>query len=189
MQISMSLWRRRFVLGTVLVLGSLGCLAEPRLARAQPKPAPAKPAPAKKATPEAQVRAALEDAIQRLDAGDALGFIEYYLPTEELRQMRRAKVVARVAEGIKSQPNQLAAIRERLVRAALSKSLTFDDSESVVSIDLTAVDAPIDAPKAPAFVEPATTAVVVTGYGADLNTVLGGEDTEPRNFKTGASGL
>ena len=168
MQISMSLWRRRFVLGTVLVLGSLGCLAEPRLARAQPKPAPAK-----KATPEAQVRAALEDAIQRLDAGDALGFIEYYLPTEELRQMRRAKVVARVAEGIKSQPNQLAAIRERLVRAALSKSLTFDDSESVVSIDLTAVDAPIDAPKAPAFVEPATTAVVVTGYGADLNTVLG----------------
>lgn len=119
------------------------------------------------------MRAALDDAIGRLDTGDFLGFMEYYLPTEELRQMRRSKVVARVAEGIRTQPNQVAAIRERFVRAKASKSLTFDESQSVVSIDLTATDEKVAAPKVPAYVEPPVTAVVVTGYGADLKIALG----------------
>lgn len=123
-------------------------------------------------TPQAQVRAALEDAIKRLDSGDLHGFLEYYLPVDELRQIRLQKLrTKQIADEVKQNPQQLEAIRERLVKALKSKGWVVDETESIVTIDLTKITE-AEPVKPPEYVEPKLTQVAINGYGDDLNTVL-----------------
>ncbi len=129
-----------------------------------------KPADAAK-TPEAQVRAALADAIKRLDDGDARGFLEYYFPTEQLRQLRQANAVEQTADRLKQQPQIMDGIRSRLRRAAKAKP-TFDRSGSVAEFVLPPEEDDKPKPKGNEFKEPAVTNVKLTGFGKDLETVL-----------------
>lgn len=127
-----------------------------------------KPAEAAK-TPEAQVRAALADAIKRLDDGDTRGFLEYYFPTEQLRQLRQANAVEVTADRLKQQPQILDGIRSRLRKAA-KETPKFDRSQSVAEFFLTPDDS--DKPKAGEFKEPPVTNLKLVGFGNDLATVL-----------------
>lgn len=120
-------------------------------------------------TPEAQVRAALADSIKRLDDGDTRGFLEYYFPTEQLRQLRLANAVEQTADRLKQQPEILDGIRTRLRKAAKATP-KFDRSQSVADFILT--PEPGDTPKPPEFKEPAVTDVKLIGFGNDLATVL-----------------
>lgn len=122
-------------------------------------------------TPEAQVRAALADAIKRLDNGDTRGFLEYYFPTEQLRQLRQANAVEQTAEALKVQPQILDGIRNRLKKAAKGTP-KFDRTGSVAEFIL-APDKEEEAPAKPAAPkEPPVTNVKLTGFGKDLATVL-----------------
>lgn len=122
-------------------------------------------------TPEAQVRAALADATKRLDDGDARGFLEYYFPTEQLRQLRQANAVEQTADRLKQQPQIIDGIRSRLRRAAKAKP-TFDRSGSVAEFVLPLEEDDKPKPKGTEFKEPAATNVKLTGFGNDLETVL-----------------
>lgn len=136
---------------------------------ALPNPANAqKPAEGAK-TPEAQVRAALADALKRLDDGDTRGFLEYYFPTEQLRQLRQANAVEQTADRLKQQPEILDGIRTRLRKAAKGAP-KFDRSQSVAEFILT--PEPGDTPKPPEFKEPTVNGVKLVGLGNDLETVL-----------------
>ncbi len=128
-----------------------------------------KPAEAAK-TPEAQVKAALADAIKRLDDGDTRGFLEYYFPTEQLRQLRQANAVEQTADRLKQQPQILDGIRNRLRKAAKGTP-KFDRSQSVAEF-LLAPDEGDTPAKPPEFKEPPVTTVKLTGFGNDLPTVL-----------------
>lgn len=121
-------------------------------------------------TPEAQVRAALADAIKRLDNGDTRGFLEYYFPTEQLRQLRQANAVEQTADQLKQQPQILDGIRNRLKKAAKGTP-KFDRSQSVAEFILTPDEGDTPA-KPPAFTEPPVTNAKLTGFGNDLATVL-----------------
>lgn len=122
-------------------------------------------------TPEAQVRAALADAIKRLDNGDTRGFLEYYFPTEQLRQLRQANAVEQTAEALKVQPQILDGIRNRLKKAAKGTP-KFDRTQSVAEF-LLAPDKEEETPAKPAEPkEPPVTNVKLTGFGNDLATVL-----------------
>ena len=129
-----------------------------------------KPADAAK-TPEAQVRAALADAIKRLDDGDARGFLEYYFPTEQLRQLRQANAVEQTADRLKQQPQIIDGIRTRLRRAAKAKP-TFDRSGSVAEFILPPEEVEKPKEKGSEFKEPPVSNVKLTGFGNDLETVL-----------------
>lgn len=120
-------------------------------------------------TPEAQVRAALADAIKRLDDGDTRGFLEYYFPTEQLRQLRLGNAVEQTAEKLKQQPQILDGIRSRLRKAAKGTP-KFDRSQSVAEFLLTPDEG--DTPKPPEFKEPPVTNVKLIGFGSDLAIVL-----------------
>lgn len=120
-------------------------------------------------TPEAQVRAALADAIKRLDDGDTRGFLEYYFPTEQLRQLRLANAVEQTADRLKQQPEILDGIRARLRKAAKATP-KFDRSQSVAEFILTPEEG--DTPKPPEFKEPAVKDVKLVGFGNDLAAVL-----------------
>ena len=120
-------------------------------------------------TPEAQVRAALADAIKRLDDGDTRGFLEYYFPTEQLRQLRLANAVEQTADRLKQQPEILDGIRARLRKAAKATP-KFDRSQSVADFILT--PEPGDTPKPPEFKEPPVKDMKLVGFGNDLATVL-----------------
>ena len=135
-----------------------------------------KPADAAK-TSEAQVRAALADALKRLDDGDARGFLEYYFPTEQLRQLRQANAVEQTADRLMQQPQVIDGIRSRLRRAAKAKP-TFDRSGSVAEFILPPEEEEKPKEKGSPFKEPAVTIVKLTGFGNDLETVLRkGEET------------
>ena len=135
-------------------------------------------------TPEAQVRAALADAIKRLDNGDTRGFLEFYFPTEQLRQLRQANAVEQTAENLKQQPQILDGIRNRLKKAAKATP-KFDRSQSVAEFVLAPDEG--DAPaKPPEFKEPPVTNVKLTGFGNDLATVLRkAEETLDKNDTDG----
>ena len=122
-----------------------------------------------KKSPEAQVKAALADAIKRLDNSDTRGFLEYYFPTEQLRQLRKANAVEQTADQLSQQPELLDAIRNRLKKAA-KETPQFDRSQSVAEF-LLKPDAG-DIPKPPEFKEPPVTNVKLVGFGNDLATVL-----------------
>ena len=123
-------------------------------------------------SPEAQVRAALADAIKRLDDGDTRGFLEYYFPTEQLRQLRQTNAVEQTAERLKQQPQVLDGIRNRL-RQAAKVTPTFDRSQSVAEFLLTPAEAdpPSKRPESQAKEAPVRI-VKLTGFGNDLPTVL-----------------
>jgi len=120
-------------------------------------------------TPEAQVKAALADAIKRLDDGDARGFIEYYFPTEQLRQLRVANAVDQAAERLKQQPQILDGIRTRLKTAAKSAP-KFDRSGAIAEFLLQPEEK--EAPNPGEYKEPPVTNVKLVGLGDDLPTVL-----------------
>ncbi|MFM9963382.1 MAG: hypothetical protein ACKV2Q_19405 [Planctomycetaceae bacterium] len=120
-------------------------------------------------TPEAQVRAALADAIKRLDDGDTRGFLEYYFPTEQLRQLRLANAVEQTADRLKQQPEILEGIRVRLRKAAKGTP-KLDRSQSVAEFILTPEEG--DTPKPAEFKEPAVKDVKLVGFGNDLAIVL-----------------
>ncbi len=123
-------------------------------------------------TPEAQVRAALADAIKRLDNGDTRGFLEYYFPTEQLRQLRQANAVEQTAEALKVQPQILDGIRNRLKKAAKG-SPKFDRTGSVAEFLLAPDKNEEETPAKPAAPkDPPVTNVKLTGFGSDLATVL-----------------
>lgn len=162
--------RRRIVLKAVLAMGAIAQFSgySNDVNAQQTTPKETKSA----ATPEAQVRAAIQDALKRLDAGDIQGFMEYYMPADELRRMRQSKMLARMADLIKSQPQQIETTRERFSKGLKSTSWEFDETQSIVKIDLTKTGDKPEAPKLPEYVEPATTKVAITGYGSDLKVVL-----------------
>lgn len=122
-------------------------------------------------TPEAQVRAALTDAIKRLDNGDTRGFLEYYFPTEQLRQLRQANAVEQTADRLKQQPQILDGIRNRLKKAAKGTP-KFDRTGSVAEFILAPDEEEVTPAKPAASTEPPVTNVKLTGFGNDLATVL-----------------
>lgn len=122
-------------------------------------------------TPEAQVKAALADAIKRLDNGDTRGFLEYYFPTEQLRQLRQANAVEQTADRLKQQPQILDGIRNRLKKAAKGTP-KFDRTGSVAEFILAPDEEEVTPAKPAASKEPPVTSVKLTGFGNDLPTVL-----------------
>lgn len=67
-------------------------------------------------TPEQNVKAAMDDAIARLKAGDVVGFIEYYAPVDDLREARRGRL-GKTYERIRT-PAAAANVVKRLERAS-----------------------------------------------------------------------
>lgn len=122
-------------------------------------------------SPETQVRAALADAVKRLDNGDTRGFLEYYYPAEQLRLMRQANAVEEVADELKQHPERFGDIRGKLAKAMQVKP-TFDRSGAVADFEITLLADEQDAPKPIPFQEPSLTKAKLPGLGSDLPTVL-----------------
>ena len=132
--------------------------------------------PAKAGTPEAAVHAALDDAVDRLKKSDISGFIEYYMPAEQLAALRRQK------DGMKTMVQQMKAAPERLtmlldvMQRARRGTIEFDESGSVATIMLAepeAEDGAADAsPPSSAISEPVLTTAQLQGYGSDIGNVI-----------------
>jgi len=129
---------------------------------------------AKAGTPEAAVHAALDDAVERLKKSDISGFIEYYLPAEQLAAIRSQKDgMKTMVERMKAAPEQLAMTLDIMQRARQG-TIEFDESGSVATITLSEVeDGDTDAnPPSSVISEPVLTAAQLQGYGSDIGNVI-----------------
>jgi len=133
--------------------------------------------PAAKAdTPEAAVHAALDDAVDRLKKSDISGFIEYYMPAEQLTAIRRQKDgVKTMVQHMKAAPERLTTLLDVMQRARQG-TIEFDESGSVATIMLAepeVEDGTADAsPPSSAISEPVLTTAQLQGYGSDIGNVI-----------------
>ena len=131
---------------------------------------------AKPGTPEAAVYAALDDAVARLKKGDIHGFIEFYIPLDELTRIRRKPDgIDKMAEEFAGEPEQLNWLIKVLERARKGKP-EFNESGVTATI-VHPVPKKEEAPAEEAtpsnvIKEPVLTKAAITGYGSDLGQVL-----------------
>ncbi len=124
-------------------------------------------------TAEQQVMAAVDDAVKRLEAGDVHGFLDHYLPIENLREIRNRSsletVVAMLNRGGRESETldrQLA-----LLKRAQGQKPEFNPGYYLATIELKPED-PGEEEAGPKYVEPEVTDAALNGFGDDLNVVF-----------------
>lgn len=130
---------------------------------------------AKPGTPEAAVYSALDDAVARLKKGDIHGFIEFYIPLNELTRIRRKPDgIDKMAEEFAGEPEQLNWLIKVLERARKGKP-EFNESGVIATIVLPVPkkeEVPEEETPSNVIKEPVLTKAAITGYGSDLGQVL-----------------